>query len=86
VHVNITLRHLLPSIDIDSMFVSIATRHVLEGQATESRWGRDFSLPSEQALEHKQPPVQWVPGLFPEGKRLRLDDPPPTSSAEVKEV
>ena len=29
--------------------------------------GRDFSLPSEQALRHTQSPVQWVLGLFPEG-------------------
>jgi hypothetical protein len=48
--------------------VGIATRYGLDGAGIESRWGRDFSQPSRPALESTQPPIQWVPGLFPGGK------------------
>ena len=48
--------------------VSIATRYGLEGPGVESRWGRDFLHPFRPDLGPTQPPMQWVPGLFPRGK------------------
>jgi hypothetical protein len=64
--------------------VGIATRYGLDGPGIESRWGRDFSQPSRPALRPTQPPIQWVPGLFP-GRPGRGVDHPPSSSTEVKE-
>jgi hypothetical protein len=51
--------------------VGIATRYGLDGLGIESRWGRDFPQPSRPALGPTQPPVQWVPCLFPRGKTGR---------------
>ena len=48
--------------------VGIATRYGLDGLGIESRLGRDFPHPSRPVLGPTQPPVQWVPGIFPGGK------------------
>jgi len=58
--------------------VSIATRYGLEDPGIESRWGRDFPHPSRPALGRIQPPIQWVPGLFPRGKVAGAWRGPPT--------
>jgi hypothetical protein len=51
--------------------VGIATRYGLDGPRIESRWERYFPYPSRTALGPTQPPVQYVPGLFPGGKNGR---------------
>ena len=51
--------------------VDIATRYGLDGPGIESRCGRDFPHPSRTALGPTQPPIQWVPGLFPWGKAAK---------------
>jgi hypothetical protein len=48
--------------------VGVASRHGLEGPGIESQWGREFPHPSRPTLGRNQPPVQWIPGLFPGGK------------------
>jgi hypothetical protein len=63
----------------------IVTRHGLDGPGIESRWGRNVSHLSRPALGSTQPPLQWEPWVFPEGKAARAWPEPPTpSSAEVK--
>ena len=58
--------------------VGIATRCGLDGPGIESRWERDFPLPSRRTLGPTRPPVQWVPGAFPREKLAGrgVDHPP----------
>jgi hypothetical protein len=48
--------------------VGIATRYRLGGPGIASWCGPHLPHPSRPALGPTQPPVQWVPGLFPVGK------------------
>ena len=66
--------------------VGIGTRYELVGSGIESRWGRNFPHPPRPALGRTQPPIQWLPDLFPGVKRPEpgFNHPPP-SSTEVKE-
>ena len=55
------------------------------GLGIESRWGWDFPHPSRLAMGPKQPPIQWAPGLSPEGKAaggVTLTTHPPSSGAQ----
>jgi hypothetical protein len=45
--------------------VRLATRYGLHGPRIKSRWQRDFPHQSALALGPTQPPIKWVPGLFP---------------------
>jgi len=48
--------------------VGIATRYALDDPGIESRWGRDIPHTSRPTVGPTQPPVQWMPVLFPGGK------------------
>jgi hypothetical protein len=70
----------------------IATRYGLDGPGIESQWGQDFLHTSRPDLGPIQPPIQWIPGLFPVGggggggkSAGACVDHPHQSSAEVKE-
>jgi hypothetical protein len=58
--------------------VGTATEYGLDGPGIESPWGRRFPHPSRPALVPTQPPMQWVPGLYPEGKAAAVWRWPPT--------
>ena len=66
--------------------VGIATRYELDGPGIESRWSRIFRICPDRPWGPTQPPIQWVPGLFPGVKRPgRGVNHPLPSGAEVKE-
>jgi len=58
--------------------VGTVTGYRLDGPWIECRWCRDFPRLSRPPLGAAQPPVQWVPRLFPVVKRLGcgVDHPP----------
>jgi len=82
-----TLRILVPThpscVGRDSV-TGIATRYGLDSPGNESRWERDFPHPSSPAYGSIQPPVQWLPCVFPGGKADVASrwPPPPPSRAE----
>ena len=48
--------------------VGIKTPCGLDGPGIDSRWERDFSYSSRPAVGPTQPPIKWVPGIFPGSK------------------
>jgi hypothetical protein len=65
---------------------STATRYELHCWSIESWWRLHFRHLSRLALGPTQPPIQWVPHIFPGGKAAgALRQPSNSSSVEVKE-
>jgi len=67
--------------------VDIATGYGLDGPGS-NPVGDEIFRPSRPALGPTQPPVKWVPGLFP-GSKMRpgraADHSPPSSAAVMEE-
>ena len=66
--------------------VGIATRYGLGGPGIESRWWRDFPRTSRPSLGPIQPPIRWVPSVFPGSHAAGAWRwPSTTSRVEIKE-
>jgi hypothetical protein len=59
--------------------VAIVTRYCLDGPGMKSLWWQDFPHLSRPALGPIQPPMQLVPGFFPDGKAPWAWGKPPTT-------
>ena len=65
--------------------VGLTTRYVLGCPGMESWWGARFSALFQTGSGPTQPPIKWVPFLFPGDKAAEACSLPPNpSSAEVK--
>ena len=53
------------------MWDGMTTRYGLDGPRIELWWGETFPNTSRPGLGPTQAPVQWAPGLFPEGQSCR---------------
>jgi hypothetical protein len=49
----------------------LVTSYGLDGPGIKAQWEQDFPHPFRLALGPIQPPVQWVPGIFPGAKVTR---------------
>jgi hypothetical protein len=66
--------------------VNTATHYGLDGPGIKYQWGWDFPHLCRPALLPSQPSIQWVPGLFPQGKAADAGtDPSHPSSVKVIE-
>jgi hypothetical protein len=65
--VTATPLYYLPWVGRDRV-VNISTRYAMDALGVKSRVGVELPHLSRLALRRTQPPVQWVPGHFPEGK------------------
>jgi hypothetical protein len=59
--------HFILHLKVNLFMAGIATRYGLDGPGIISRRELDFPHPSRPALGPAEPPIQWVPGLFPGG-------------------
>jgi hypothetical protein len=64
--------------------VGIVICYKLDSPRFKPWWKEEFLDPSRLTPKPTEPPVQWVPGLFPRGKAARAWCWPPPPSTEVQ--